>query len=180
MGFNIHDIVASISKNFFAKPNRYEVRIMGAGGEFANPDIMINCANVNVPGMNIGFGMNKPYGIGLNRPVPQSKSFTELTLTFYETEYERERLFFSNWMNEIYNEKTNRFGFYNNYVKNVTIIQYDTKGNITYECDCIDAFPSNVSPLDKAYGATDTIPTFNVNLQFHKIVERYKVPGSEV
>lgn len=173
MTSNINDIVSAINKNFFARPYRYEVRIFGNGGN-ASQEVMLNCASVNVPGINIGFGANKPYGIGLQKFYPQGKSFTELSMTFYETEFEMERKFFVDWMNQIYNDQTNRFAYYNDVIRTVTIIQYDKKDKVTYECDCLEVFPSNISPLDKSYASGDIIPTFTVNLQFHKIKEKFK------
>ena len=172
MSVNINSIISHINRNFFLKPWNYEVRIFGGGSvPDASPEVMFNCSAINVPGVNLGFTQNKRHGIGPYRNYPNNKSFTELNMTMYESEYERERQYFVEWMDKIYDKKTKRFNFYKEYTKTVNIIQYDKKGNKTYECNVIEAFPSNTSPLDKAYSAGDIVPQFNVNIQFFEVNE---------
>ena len=170
---SISEMVAQINKNFFAKPYLYEVRIMGTDAlTDADRDIMMNCSSVNVPGKNFQFVQDKRYGIGHVHNVPTGRSFTEVNMTFYESEYEREREYFSDWQNRIYDQQTKRFKFFRDYVKDVYIIQKDKKGNKTYECKLIDCYPSNLSPLDRSYSA-EGITQFNVNLQFYEIEETF-------
>lgn len=170
---SINDIISQINRNYPAKAYNYEVRIFGGNGNIADatPEIMLNCSSINVPGINIGFVQDRRFSIGTVKNYAISKSFTELNLTFYETEYEMERKYFVDWINKIYDKPTKRFGYYQDYIKYMTIIQYDKKKNKTYECKVLECFPSNLSPLDKAYASGEMVPQFNVNIQFHEVEE---------
>ena len=168
----VSDMMAHIAKNYPLKSYLYEVRIFGGVDPTtdATPDIMINCSAVNVPGTNIQFNPNKKYGIGHMTQMPVGRSFTELNLTFYESDGEPERKYFADWQDSIYDKETRRFGYYKDNVRTLSIIQYDKKRNPTYECKVLEAWPSNVSPLDKGY-ANEGMPQFNVNMQFLHLEE---------
>jgi len=170
---DITEIYAHLNRNFLLKPYLYEVRILGGTTvEDASQDVMLNCSQVNTPGTNIIFSQFRKWAIGNIHNMPMGKSFTELNLTFYESEYEKEREYFVKWQEKIFNKSSLRFAFFKDYVKNVHIIQYDKKRNKTYECIVKDVFPSNVSPLDKGY-ANEGIGQFNVNMQFYTVEELY-------
>lgn len=171
---SIDKIVSQVYKMFPAKAWNYKVNIYGGGiVADSDPDIMLQCSGINVPGLNIGFTQEKRFGIGHYKQMPTGKSFTEVNMTFYESESELEREYFVHWINNIYNDKTRRFSFYNDIVKTIQIIQYDRQGNKTYECKLTGAFPSNISPLDKSYASSDSVPQFVVNLQFTDMEETF-------
>ena len=168
---NMDELIAHINRNYPLKAYLYEVRIFGGDPSTdASQDVMLNCSAINVPGTNLQFNPFKKYGIGEMHQMPIGRSFTELNLTFYESDGEPEREFFAEWQNRIFNKETKRFGFYKDFVKTLSIIQYDKKRNKTYECQVRECFPSNVSPLDKGY-SNEGIPQFNVNLQFYQVDE---------
>ena len=170
---SVNEMIAQINKHYPTKAHLYEVRIFGASEQpDAQQDLMINCSSVNVPGSNMQYVAKRKYTLGVFHNIPVNKSFTEINMSFYETEYERERQYFIDWQNKIFDPVTERFGFYNDYVKTINIIQYDKKGNRTYECELTDAYPSNISPLDRAY-SQDGIAQFNINFQYHKVNEKF-------
>lgn len=174
MGFSVDEMVAHVVKNGIVKPSLYEVRIQGASLQpDASQEVMFNCSAVNVPGVNVGLFQDTRYGIGLRQMYPTAKNFTEINLTFYESESQLERKFFADWMELIYNRDTRKIAYKKDYAKLLSIIQYDRKGTKIYEAVLLDAFPSNMSPLDKAYNAGETVSQFNVNLQFTDMKERF-------
>ena len=175
MPLSVNEIVAHLSRSFPVKAYNYEVRIYGNGNiqPDAQPELMLNCSSVNVPGTNIGFSQIRKYGIGSAHNVPVGRSFTELNMTFYETDGEPERKYFADWQDKIFNKETLRFRFYKDIVKTISIIQYDKKKNKVYECKALECFPSNISPLDRGY-ANEGVAQFNVNFQFYTIEEIYK------
>lgn len=169
---SITEMVAHISRNYPLRPFLYEVRIMGGGSVISDAtlDITMNCCAVSVPGNNVSFNSIKKYGIGNMHQMPAGRSFTELNLTFYESDGEPERKYFADWQDRIYNRQTKRFGFYKDVIKTISILQYDKKGNLTYECQCLEAWPSNIGTLDKGY-ANEGIAQFSVNFQFYELNE---------
>jgi len=174
-----NDIVSHLNKNYPLKGYKYSVQIFGGGSQpDASEELMLNCSAVNVPGLNIGFSTFKKFGIGSVHNVPIGRSFTELNLTFYESDGEPERKYFVDWQDKIYDKNTLRFGYYKDIVKTLLITQYDKKNQATYSCKVIDCFPSNLSPLDKAYSA-EGVMQMNVNIQFYQVEEIFfnKVEG---
>lgn len=174
MSTPIDTLMSHINRNYPAKAWNYEVSIFGPGViPDASPEIMLQCSGIQIPGMNIGVAQEKRHTIGSPKSLPAGKSFTEINATFYESEQEKERKFFSDWINMIYNPETKRFNFYNDIVKTLRIVQFDTKGNMTYECLLYEAWPSNQSPIDKNYSSGDQVPQFTVNIQFVDIKETF-------
>lgn len=170
---NINEIISHIYRNPLLKGYLYEVRIYGIDpNSNASEEIMLNCSQVNTPGQNIIFAGFKKWTIGNIHSVPQGKSYTELTLSFYQSEGDKERQYFHDWQQRIFNQDTLRFGYYKDYVKTISIIQYDKKRNKTYECRVHEAFPSNISPMDKGY-TSEGVSQFNVNFQFYKVEELF-------
>lgn len=174
MTISIDKLVSHINNNFPTKPWNYEVNIFGPGiVPDSSPSLMLQCSGANVPGVNLGIAQERRHTIGHLKALPSSKSYTEITLTMYESEREPEREYFTNWINLIYNTENKRFSFYKDIVKTIQIIQYDKKRNKTYECLLIDAFPSNISPLDRSYAAGDSLAQFTVNIQFFEMKETF-------
>lgn len=180
MGFSVSEIIAHINRNFIASPNRYEVSIF-PGVMIGRPiqpddivrDVMFNCSAINVPGINIGFTPEKRQGIGMITNMPNAKAYSEINLTFYESEREIERKYFVDWIDSIYDKDTGRFNFYNDYVRIVQIDQFNKKGDLVYRCELIDCYPSNVGPLDRGYQAGDAAPQFSVSMQFYEMKETF-------
>lgn len=174
MGFSITEIMSQISKNKFANAARYEVAIYGYNNKVVDstPEMMLNCSQLNVPGVNIGFQRDgKRYGIGLEKNLPTNKNYTDLTMTFYESEKEIERKYFIDWMDAIYDRESRRFNFYQDFIKDIHITQYSKTGEKTYSAIAKEAWVTNVSPLDRAYSNNEQIAQFNVSLQIFDLIE---------
>ena len=163
--FSVDKIIAQVQDNNFSKPNLYKVQILGA-----NASVMMNCSSVNVPGININYVPNMRHGIGLTNKFAQGKDFMEVNMTFYESAKESERVFFLNWMEQIYNSNTGRFGFYKDYVRDILITLYNRQGVKQYVVQCRECFPTAVSPLERSY-SSDHIGTFTVAFQIYDTSE---------
>lgn len=170
---SVDEIISQLNRFYPVKQNLYEVQILGGDPSTdASPEIMINCSNINIPGSNIQHTPNRRYALGPEYKTPVGRSYTELNMTFYESENEKEREYFINWQDKIYNKQTKRFSFYNDYIKNVIIRQYTRSGKKSYEARLTEAFPSNISPLDRGY-ANEGLAQFNVIFQFYEIEETF-------
>lgn len=179
MGFSINEILAHINKNYFAKPNYYTVQIFGGNVQIDAPeDVTFNCAAISVPGINLGVVPDKRSGIGLFTNYPNGKSFTEITATFYESEFESERKYFVEWVNKIFDPKTGRMEFYDQYNKTVIINQYNRKDQLVYRAKMLNAWPSNISALDRGYNMGDSPAQLTVGLQFFQLEEEFFTAGS--
>lgn len=176
----IDKIISQINRNYPAKAWNYEVSVFGPGIiPDTSQELGLQCSGIQIPGMNLGVAQERRYTVGNPKPLPVSKSFNEVTLTMYESEREMERFYFSSWMNNIFVPENKRFNFYKDIVKTVRIVQFDTKGNLTYECLLLEAWPSNLSPIDKSYSNGDSVSQFTVNIQFHEIKETFYDTGEQ-
>lgn len=180
MAFDIDTIVAHINKNFFARPQYYTVAISGSGGPQsevpdASTDVMFNCSAVSVPGLNIDHHPDKRYGIGTITNYPNGKTFTEINMTFYESEYEKERKYFTEWYDLIYNKQTRRFNFQQNYVKRIILNQFNRKNQLVYKAVMFECYPTSISQLDRGY-ALDAAAQFTVGFQLTDIQEVFYNP----
>lgn len=170
---SIDEIIAHLQRNMIAKPTLYEVYIFApnAGNQDAPLDVTLNCSAVAVPGVNMSYTQDKRTGIGVVQNFPNTKSFNEVSLSFYESEKQNERKYFVDWMNMIYDTNTKRFGFYRDYTRTIVIKQFDRSNNVVHEARLFDCFPANISPLDKSYSMTDTLPQFGVSISFNEMQE---------
>lgn len=174
MSSSLTEMIAQINKNALAKPTRYEIRIFKNGAEDQNArDVFYNCSAVQVPGINWEFYQERRYTIGLTYPVLENKTFSQIMLTFYETEFEKERKYFVDWGNEYINNASLRVKYYKDYVRNVEILQYNNRDEMVYKATLFQCSITNISQLDRGYDMMDTIPEFNVNLQFQDMREQY-------
>lgn len=179
MTFNINDIISHINKNYFAKPNYYTVSILGGNIQKDAPvDVTFNCSNINIPGINLGFATDKRFGVGTFKNYPNGKAFTEITASFYESEFEAERKYFVEWMNKIFDPKTGKLEFYDQYTKTIIITQYNRKGQVVYEAKMLEAWPSNVSAMDRGYNLGDAPGLLNVAIQFFQLEEKFFTNGA--
>ena len=185
LGTGVDKIIDHINRNYFARSSFYRVRIFdinkqtkGTNG-FTVEDALFNCSAISIPGVNIDFFQDKRHGLGTFTKFPNGKQFPELNMTFYESAQENERQYFINWMDQIYNRKSKRFGFYNDYVKTIMIELFTIQGYRVYTAKMLECFPTVVGQLDKAYAA-DGIPTFTVAIQFFDMEEEvFPLSGSK-
>lgn len=158
------DIDSIISRTYnarFAKPTHFQVLL-------ENERVSLNCHNINTPGATFGTYNLRRFGIGLDTAFPVSQTFTDMTLTFYASEDMFERKYFEEWRNlRIYNQESHRFNYYNEYVRDIVIVQYNTKWEETQRTTVYEAYPTAISPLEYSYQSTDQIMTFNVSFSFY-------------
>jgi hypothetical protein len=172
--FNINDIISHINRNYLAKPHLYEVRIWARTAQNdASQSVMFNCSAISIPGTNIQYVQERRYGIGLNYHVVENKTFGEVIMTFYESELEKERKYFMDWTDQIFDPASQKLKFYRDFVRDIEIIQYNNKAEVVYKAILIDCIPANVGGLDRGYDKSEIIPSFDVNIQFQNIEETY-------
>lgn len=102
----------------------------------------------------------------------------DITATFYSDKFLRERSYFELWQSAMYNNQTQNYNFYDNYVSNVNIYQLgsfanqDFRDDITYGIQLYECFPKTIGPVDYSYDA-NTIQTFTVTFTFRYWLNYY-------
>jgi hypothetical protein len=171
--FSIDEIVANATKLNFADPTRYQV-IIPEG----STDLTFNCSAVSSPGHNLGFTTDAQYGVGHTRAYANNRSFSDMTLTFYQSQGQMERKFFIDWFEKVYDKTTRRFAYANKYVKDIDIRQYTRDGRLAYQIKITEGWPTNVSPVELSYQNGGQISTFTVSLQILYADEIFPLVGT--
>lgn len=174
-GFSLNEIMATVSRLYFAKPQFYQVWIQGGGKvPDAGQDMMFYCSEINIPGVTFDTDGHNRHRTDIARHYPTKKHVGDLTMKFYEAEYLGARQYFINWLTAIQRDTDSRVGYYDDYIKVIVIRCFDKTGKIkTYEATLSDAFPTEIGELSRGYSKVNTIPTFDVGFKFHNITESY-------
>jgi hypothetical protein len=143
----------------------------------ATSNIMINCASCTIPSLNIGTTSDKRYSLGSVFTYPDSRELMPITLSFYQANSNKERQYFSNWINKIYDTPTRRFNFLSNIAKNITINCYNKSDQLIYQCILTNAYPTHISELNRAYSEQDQIELMSVSIVYQEIQEKFIIPS---
>ena len=72
-GFSINEIMATVSRLYFAKPQFYQVWIQGGGKvPDASQDMMFYCAEVNIPGVKFDTDGHNRHRTDIARHYPKA------------------------------------------------------------------------------------------------------------
>ena len=153
---NINDFLASF-KTDVARPNRFDVMIpipvqlMAYYGTAKN--LTFRCETAELPSVTYETFEQKIYGP--TEKYPHQKNYNESTFTFMVSDDMSEKVFFDAWMELINPSSTYDFPYKMDYVTEITVNQYDVKGNISYSISLDDAFPISVNQLDLDWSHVD-------------------------
>lgn len=165
---NINQFIANTPQ--LASPARFMVMFGKMASIFPRP-LLMKCNLSSLPGFSLGIMERKVYGP--NRKFPFSQNYQELTMSFYCSPDHKERAGFEKWFSKIYDKKYFDYGFYNDYVDNLTIIQLGWDNKQTYKIQLMEAFPNLISPIELDYSQQNAFERFDVSFVYH----RYQAPG---
>jgi len=165
-----------------AAPNKYQVELPDVSGMispnafFATPqgprinkDLPILCTSAQIPGKQINV-VNREIGTS-TQSVANGQLFTAVNLSFYLTNKYEVKEYFQYWMDCVVSQKNGEpmyVGYYNNYVKDVTIHQLgrnsDTKK--IYSVKLIEAFPTQMELIQLNNQAQTTAMEMTIALAY--------------
>ena len=190
MSYNIEEFKNLVTRGSgFARTNMYRVIFTP---ENSAKEINLLCTSVDMPGRQI---LSNPRQIGLNsKEIAYGYGVAEVNMTFYALNDMYSRIFFEEWQRTIVNTEKYEIGYYNDYVKNVTIqalkvgttVQsilnsggnepavFKTEQNrqaltaedvVTYSLVLENAYPKSIGPMTFSQGANELV-TFTVVLTY--------------
>ena len=105
-------------------------------------------------------------------------TYDDLTATFYADKYLRERQYFELWQKAAFNDKTNNFNFYDNYVSDIDIFNLgqfansaggsedpNARDDVTHGVKLYDCYPTSVGAPQLAYESTGVVE-FTVTFKY--------------
>jgi len=179
----------------FQRPNLYSIEIglpapgsatngTGFFGKFYNmgdegdtKGLSYMAKSVSVPGKSIGTIDAKRFGPVFK--VANDMIVDTVSMTFMLSEDWREHKFFDGWVSGIMghvkegtgttvgkNRQLYTLSYYEEYVSSVSIIPLDRQGGAVATIYLHEAYPTNVGPVEMAWGEAGEIATFNVTWSF--------------
>jgi len=167
--FNINEFRSEInSQGGPAQPNRFRVLITGGVLKNSNARaISMLCNQAVIPGRALATTDIRTHGP--IRKAPYNTIYDDLQLGIYCT---NKNLFprdlFEEWQNAIITTMTGRVNYFDQYVADIEIEQYDDEQNIIYSCKFIDAYPMIVAPLALDWSITNTVHNLNITFAYRK------------
>jgi len=105
--------------------------------------INLFCANAQIPGRDIFSTEYRDYGEP--RQIGIRHQHSDLTLVYYSSEDLRERAFFENWQDLIFNPKAKQHAYYKEYAGRMEVSKYDQSwSKETAEYRFNEVYPTNV------------------------------------
>jgi hypothetical protein len=190
VSFNISEFKSRIDKyGGLARKNLFVVDITFNGRNtnitvpnFSQSDLRFFCQSAILPGLNIQVQDYKPNGFGLPYSVPISLVPDQINLIFMLDSQHRVLNFFHQWMQKIINYDVSRgifsqvngqlpyeIGYKTDYVSTLRLSFYSTDLNTHYEYTLLEAFPTQISPINVSWDENNSYATMTVNFSYSGI-----------
>jgi|TARA_B110000285_G_scaffold71230_2_gene82092 hypothetical protein len=155
--FDIDSFASNVSKQGVLIPNRYVLEIVSPPAGVAEVDAIRQLAfrvnTVELPGKSLSTTEVKYYGPF--RKSPYAMTYEDLNFTVMLSDDARERNFFSNWMDMIYDYNTGKVEYYENFVTDLKFLSYDPIGEEVFTVSLMEAFPIQVGQIAYSYSAEE-------------------------
>ena len=169
MPFDINDFRSEVNaQGGLAKSSNFRALI--TGGVLKNSKakaigLLLNQASI--PGRILATNEIQTYGPV--RKAPYRTSYDDVQVSIYCT---NDNLFprdlFEEWQSAIINTQTGQANYFDQYVADIELEQYDDEGKTTFACKLIDAYPIIVSPLALDWSAAGTIQNLSVTFAYRR------------
>lgn len=144
-------------------------------GSFSEKDVMHNELNnhemltlfvqqVNIPETKLE--RHKQHSDRIPYDAPQDMSYGELNITFLCDQSMVHKHYFQEWMTNIINPSTHAHAFYNDYICNIVVKMFDTKGNLRNAVEFTECYPVSIADVDYAAGPSDKFVEFKVGFTY--------------
>ena len=177
----IHEFTSSLRTGNFARKYNYDISFtMPRNYSFTNEakpgrDMFMRCETFGFPGQNISTTIDD-IRTGPSREHAIGVTYAPITATFLSSKDMEEKRIFTAWHSlmvdiGLYGTQPGfQAGYYNDYVTDILVNQYDDEGNNTYSVKLIDAFPKTIVQQDLAL-ADGEFHRLSVEFVFYRWVE---------
>ena len=165
MAFNPDEFKARIEGNL-AAPAYFRVLLSGAIVDSDGSKLLsLLCNQAQLPGRN--FATNEYTTHGPIRKQPYSTIYDDIVLSFYCKEDMGVKTLFQEWQSFIQdNSASNEFSYFDDYVTDMIVEQFDASGKSIYSVRLIDAYPVMVAPLDLNWASQNSFHNLQVTMAF--------------
>jgi hypothetical protein len=158
---SLNEFISNIKRSSLARQNRFTVSISSPTSSNANL-VELFCEQALLPSLSFASQPVRTYGE--QREVVYDRNFESVQLTFLVDRQMQVKSYFDNWTDQIINPYSRVAGFYDSYVRDISIITQDTKDNDTYIAVLREAYPKTISAVQLDHNSKDVMKlqvTFN-------------------
>jgi len=129
-------------------------------------------ASCSIPTRDMNTQQWTEYGEARN--LGGTHTHSDLTIEYYCSEDLRERLFFEQWQDIVFNPISKQYGYYRDYTSRIVVTKYDSSWqNRTAEYTMFEAFPSSVSAIEMTSDAAGDVVKLQVAFKYRN----YEITG---
>lgn len=180
--FNISDFIANVNKDGLVKASNFDVLVFGPQGINDNQTpriIQMRCLETDVPGRTVQTSESNLYGP--MRKIATSSIFNDITLRFLMDEKFYIREYFEKWIDLIVGDYRTtetegsmfHLGFYDDYIGNIEITQYNDIGEVKHKTKLLEVFPTIILEENLSWENGNQFLTLPVTFYFRKYVNEH-------
>ena len=153
-------------KGGFIHPNLFKVTLSGWWGSSTYGDLLTHaCKTATIPGVT--YTENKFYHDGYFNKFVSGADYDPFTLIFMVDGGESQVIkCFDEWSKKIFDD--GKFGYQENYVCDIKFEIFNRDGTVAYTTEIIDAYPTNISPIELSFDSNDEILEYPISFNFKK------------
>ena len=152
----------------FVSPARFTVAVFGAPGGWNNTLIENRVVRASLPGRSFS---THDYLLGSSpvSKVPYRATYTGSVSVSFRLDPEMGiRKMLEAWHEEIYNNQSGEFGFYDNYTAGMSIGIYDSQlQNKIYQCNLFRVYPVAINAVELAADSQNAYAVQTAEFAFH-------------
>lgn len=189
--FNIANFSSHINRLGTVQTNKFMVRLKSPA-IFGPTEISriyeYRASSVRIPGVNFDMQNTYRYGVGPQQKFPTNVNFSDIDVTFIDTERNDLWKHFTVWMNGIFdytgtrggNEASYKVEYKQYYETEVQIHVFNNEGARVNLINLKDAFPSSLSDVSLSWSDNNKLYEFSVRFSFKEwYFENYDVSEFE-
>ena len=146
----LNDFIAKVKTEGLASSSHYYVTF-GSRTDITGA----YCESVSLPSRHLMTTDVRIFGEMLT--LPHSPIYGQVTMTFIADGKMKLKESFDNWMNQIFDKRSRKFNYYENYIEEVEITVVDKAGDTSYIVKLHEAYPIQVQDVGLSYGSHDYI-----------------------
>ena len=151
----IQKFVSKIKGGGLARNNRFAVMFTPPVKTADTEKVLLFCDTVQLPGANFSTVQNRIFGEF--REVPYEKLYDQISLSFYVDTEMKVKGLFDDWQNQVSNPMTRTYGYYKDYVTDMTIEVQDINDKTRYAVVLYECYPKTISSIQMDMNSKDVM-----------------------
>lgn len=160
------DFITHVKKIGIFGGNKFEfvAPLVDGGTNADSTTVSMLCNSAQIPGLNIMTTELRYYGEATERPY--GITYGPLQLTFYLDNDLSPKVYFEQWMDEVYIRDKRAMNYYDDYTRDVEVIVYNKAEEEIDRIKFCECYPKNISDIGLSYDSTGAPVVLHVTLVY--------------